>query len=94
MKNKKLIIGLLVVGAVGFYFYKKNKNKSKGASSSFTGDDNFFNITAKPKGCEVVSGNVNVPVPYKLDDGRYIVGTGSGSTIICNNIPSTRILAG
>jgi hypothetical protein len=43
MKNKKLILGLLVVGAVGFYMYKKYKGKSQGATSSFSGDDGFFN---------------------------------------------------
>ncbi len=44
MKNKKLIFGLLAVGVVGFYMYKKNKDKAKGRMSSFDGDDNFFNF--------------------------------------------------
>lgn len=49
MKNKKLIFGLLAVGVVGFYIYKKNKDKAKGRMSSFDGDDNFFNFGEVPK---------------------------------------------
>ena len=91
-KNILMVGGVAIVG---YLLYKKYGNKPSSNTSSFSGgDDNFFNITATPKGCEVVSGNVSVPVPFKLDDNRYIVATGSGSTVICNNIPSTRILAG
>lgn len=86
MKKNKLIIGLLVAGAVGFYIYKKNKNK------------NFFNFgeietsivqpgtrdgqSIGQKYCEVVSGNAGV-VGMALSNNRIIVRTGNGTTTIC-----------
>jgi hypothetical protein len=103
MKNKKLILGLLVVGAVGFYMYKKYKGKSQGATSSFSGDDGFFNFTkssgasttGKSKSCHIVDGSVNVgSLPYRLGSGDYIISTsqsggasGHGQTLICPEIP-------
>jgi hypothetical protein len=103
MKNKKLILGLLVAGAVGFYFYNKNKNKSKSATSSFDGDDGFFNFTkssgasttGKSKSCRLVDGSVNVgSLPFRLGSGEYIISTsqiggasGMGQTLICPEIP-------
>lgn len=68
MKNKKLILGLLVVGAVGFYIYNKNKNKSKGATSSFTGGEEFFNF-----------GEINPP--KTKETGIVQAGTRSGESI-------------
>jgi hypothetical protein len=67
MKNKKLILGLLVAGAVGFYFYNKSKNKSKGATSSFDGDGDFFNFGETP--------------PKKRETGIIQAGTRSGESI-------------
>jgi len=102
MKNKKLILGLFVVGAVGFYMYKKYKGKSSEAMSSFDGDNGFFNFTkssgssttGKSKSCRIVDGGVSVPVPYRLGDGDYIISTtmsggasGHGQTLICPEIP-------
>lgn len=68
MKNKKLILGLLVAGAVGLYFYKKNMNKTKGRMSSFDGDDNFFNFG---------EGNL----PKTKEQGIIQAGTRSGESI-------------
>lgn len=92
MKNKKLIFGLLAVGVVGFYMYKKYKGKSSGAMSSFSGDDGFFNFTkpksnsvsttGKTKSCRIVDGSVNVSLPFRLGNGEYIISTSQsgGST--------------
>ena len=68
MKNKKLILGLLVAGAVGYYFYKKNKNKSIGATSSFSGDDGFFNFG-------------EIGQPKTKETGIVQAGTRSGESI-------------
>lgn len=53
-KNTKMILGAVAVGAIVYYAYMQNKKgktffgKPK-SFSGFSGDDNFFNITAKPR---------------------------------------------
>ncbi len=68
MKNKKLIIGVLVAGAVAFYIYKKNKDKPKARMSSFTGDDSFFNLEG-------------IGTPKTKETGIVQAGTRSGESI-------------
>ena len=86
MKNKT-ILTILVLGAVGYWIYSRKKaNKSLNPfakSSSFAGDDNFFNYTSGRKNCEVYAGNVSVPIPTRLANGDVIVKTGGGSTVVC-----------
>jgi len=68
MKKKKLIFGLLEEEKKGFYFYNKNKNKSISKTSSFTGDDDFFNFG---------EGNP----PKTKEQGIIQAGTRSGESI-------------
>ena len=92
MKNKT-IVTIAVLGAVGFWIYSRKKAKKSlnpfAKTSSFTGDevsywDNAFsNASGRRKNCEVYQGNVNVPVPLRLDNGDVIVKTGGGTTVVC-----------
>ena len=90
MKNKKLILGLLVVG-VGFYMYKKYKNKDtsfEGIGQPKTKESGIVQAGTRSgesigqSGCEVVSGNVGY-VGMALSNNRIIARTGDGTTLIC-----------
>jgi hypothetical protein len=60
-KNTKMIVGAVAVGAIVYYAYMQNKKgktffgKQK-SFSGFSGDDNFFNITAKPRAQYIAGG--------------------------------------
>jgi hypothetical protein len=55
-KKTKTILGVVVVGAIAFYLYKRKKSgKSLLPFGNFSGDDNFFNVngtrrTSMPRG--------------------------------------------
>lgn len=90
MKNKKLILGLLVVGAVGFYMYKKNRDKAKGSMSSFDGDDNFFNIegigTPKTKETGIIQAGTRSPESIGASYCEVVQGNvGYAGMVIGNN---------
>jgi len=91
MKNKT-IVTILVLGAVGYWVYTRNKAKKSlnpfAKSSKFTGDeatffdDTYFNASGR-RGCEVYAGNVSVRVPFRLGNGDIVVKTGGGTTVVC-----------
>ena len=92
MKNKKLILGLFVVG-LGLYMYKKYKNKDTNTSFEGIGQPKTKELgivqagtrsgeSIGQSGCEVVSGNVGY-VGMALSNNRIIVRTGNGTTLIC-----------
>ena len=60
MKNKKLLYGIVLIGAlVGFYFWNKNKKSGTCATCGMSrpegdvADENFSNISAGGKYCTV-----------------------------------------
>jgi hypothetical protein len=47
-KNTKTIIGVVAIGAVAYWVWKRNKaGKSLNPFSNFSGDDNFFNASGR-----------------------------------------------
>jgi hypothetical protein len=87
------ILTFAVIGFVGYWVYNRMRQKKSinpfAKSSSFTADENTFmddsysNAIGKLKGCQVYSGNVSTPIPFRLDNGDIIVKTGGGTTVVC-----------
>jgi hypothetical protein len=90
-KKTKTILGVLALGYIAFYLYKrKQSGKPLLPFGNFSGDDNFFNVIGKyPQSCTVHAGSTNASVGTILDGGRIIVQN-KPNTIICpiSNTPS------
>ena len=84
----KTIIGALALGGLAFWIYKRKKDKKSlnpfAKSSSFAGDDNFFNLTqvGTYTSCQTFSGNAGY-VGMPVGSNGVIVATGNGRTIVC-----------
>lgn len=83
-KKTKTILGVVVVGYIAYYLYKRKKSgKSLLPFGNFSGDDNFFNVVGKyPQGCQWYAGTTNAIVGTILDGNRIIVQN-KPNTIIC-----------
>lgn len=91
----KRILTFAVLGAVGYWIYtrmRSNKSINPFAKSkSFTANEVTYIDSAysdfasgrRRRGCEIVAGNVSVPIPHRLDNGDVIVKTGGGTTVVC-----------
>jgi hypothetical protein len=95
MTNKtKTIIAVVGIGLVAYYVWmRKKQGKSMmpfGKSSSFSGDENFFNLqggvqggtTTTSKGCQLYAGD-GVVVGTILDGTRIVVRSDNGTTLVC-----------
>jgi len=87
--NKKLLIGI-GAGVLIYWVWSRNKaGKSLNPfakSSSFDGDEGFFNLTGvktTSSGCQVYPGSTSASVGTILDGNRIIVSNGPNSTVVC-----------
>jgi hypothetical protein len=84
----KTILGALALGGVAFYLYKRKKDGKSlnpfAKSSSFAGDEGFFNLTQVGyyTSCQTFSGNAGY-VGMPVGSNGVIVATGNGRTIVC-----------
>ena len=89
--NKKILLGI-GAGVLIYWAWKRNKaGKSLNPfakSSSFTGDNGFFNFT-KASGCTINGTCPNVPVGTLLDGNRIVVSNTSGCVICPRSNTST-----
>lgn len=93
-KNKKILLGI-GAGVLIYWIYTRNKaGKSLNPfakSSSFAGDDNFFNAVdprevkfkTTSSGCQVYQGSCNASAGTIIDGNKIIVSNSSTSCVVC-----------
>jgi hypothetical protein len=86
-QKTKTILGVVALGAVAYWLYNRNKQgKSLNPFSNFSGDDNFFNLTAAGGGTKTspryVAGgyDANHVNPDGTRGATWISYGGSGSS--------------
>jgi hypothetical protein len=82
-KNTKTILGVVALGGLIYYAYKKNWVKNP--FSNFVDDSKYSNLSAQ-QGCVTYGGNVGyvgMPITSFGTSGGVIVSTGSGQTVVC-----------
>jgi hypothetical protein len=90
----KTIIGALALGGLAFYLYKRKKDGKSlnpfAKSSSFSGDDKFFNLTQGAT-CKIYQGSGGDLYQGRIIQGwvdghgqaGVVVRSSNGTTLIC-----------